>query len=214
VLGVADPVGRSLEGHGPQVRRHRRPAQCCRWPSGRSWMMSGTETATKSAEEAAEADRFWRAFTCKSPSRKVVLTSTLTGACPRRRLRWPEPAVPAAQSRRSCRPQRRCRRRDGRARPGTPAADDRDRIGSGHGRPGRVGPGSHTQRGVSPLASRRLTIISGIIVRLDGPPPRRGNDRSLPQVDVYVSELTHMVGVSRGHAPAGTHMFQKFARSA
>jgi hypothetical protein len=29
---------------------------------------------------------------------------------------------------------------------------------------------------------------------------------------VYVSEVTHTFGVSRGHAPAGTHTFQKFAR--
>src|SRR5262245_29972551 len=32
--------------------------------------------------------------------------------------------------------------------------------------------------------------------------------------DVYVSEVTYTFGVSRGHAPAGTHTFQKFARSA
>ena len=28
VLGVAGPVDRSLEGHGPQVRSGRRPGQC------------------------------------------------------------------------------------------------------------------------------------------------------------------------------------------
>jgi hypothetical protein len=28
VLGVAGPVGRSLEGHGPQVGARRRPGQC------------------------------------------------------------------------------------------------------------------------------------------------------------------------------------------
>ena len=28
--------------------------------------------------------------------------------------------------------------------------------------------------------------------------------------DVYVSEVTHTFGISRGHAPAGTHSFQKF----
>jgi hypothetical protein len=28
VLGVAGPAGRSLEGHGPQVKRRRRPGQC------------------------------------------------------------------------------------------------------------------------------------------------------------------------------------------
>ena len=30
--------------------------------------------------------------------------------------------------------------------------------------------------------------------------------------DIYVSEVTHTFGVSRGHVPAGSHMFQKFAR--
>jgi hypothetical protein len=28
VLGVAGPVDRSLEGHGPQVRLRHRPGQC------------------------------------------------------------------------------------------------------------------------------------------------------------------------------------------